>query len=206
MTVWEKFSREKLKKIFNEKKSVIDIGGGLRISRTAGNRYDSARQWIAELIKKNGVDYKILDSMADYHPDIVADIHNLPFADNSQEVIICVAVLEHVENPLKACQEIYRVLKPGGYCLAYVPFLYYFHAQEGYYHDYWRFTKEAVDILFKDFSVVEKQNVRGAIAAWLHISPFGKIKFLAATANILDIVFGKINSNQVSGYSVFLIK
>jgi len=59
------------------------------------------------------VDYKILDQVGDYCPDIVGDIHNLPFLDNSQEAIICIAVLEHVENPIKAMEEMYRTLKPG---------------------------------------------------------------------------------------------
>ncbi len=88
----------------------------------------------------------------DYNPDIIGDIHNLPFADNSIEAIVCLAVLEHVENPFKACAEIHRVLKPGGFCLITLPFLYYYHAEKGYYKDYWRFTKDAVELLFQDFS------------------------------------------------------
>ena len=96
MNAWEKFADEKLRKIVNEKKTVIDIGGGLRISQKVGNRYDRQRQWLADLIRKNEVAYKVLDPVPDYHPDIVGDIHQLPFADNSQEAIVCVAVLEHV--------------------------------------------------------------------------------------------------------------
>lgn len=206
MAPWEKFSNEKISKIFNEKKSVIDIGGGLRILKDRGNRHDESRKWIFDLMVKKGVDYKVLDSMPDYSPDIVGDIHNLPFPDNSQEAIVCLAVLEHVENPIKACQEMYRILKQGGYCFIYVPFLYYYHAEKGYYRDYWRFTKDSIDILFKDFSVVEKQNIRGAIATWLHLSPFGRVSFLAKAADLTDIIFKKINSNSPSGYSVFLIK
>lgn len=206
MKHWEKFANKKITRILNEKKSVIDIGGGLRILRKKGNRYEKSKKWIEDLIIQNKVDYKILDPIPDYNPDVIGDIHNLPFSDNSQDAIICIAVLEHVENPIKACMEMYRVLKPGGYCFVYVPFLYYFHAEKEYYHDYWRFTKDAVGLLFKNFSTIDVCGVRGAISTWLHISPFGRVKFLVMIADALDILFGKRASNQVSGYSIFLIK
>ena len=139
MTSWDKFSREKLLRIFQEKKSVIDIGGGLRVLKEKGNRYDTSREWIRPYLEK--VDYKILDPVSDYGPDIVGDIHNLPFEDSSQEAILCIAVLEHVEDPFKAVFEMRRVLKPGGYLFVYAPFLYYYHAEKGYYKDFWRFTE-----------------------------------------------------------------
>ena len=117
-----KFFREKLRKILTEKKSVVDIGGSLRVSKVVGNRYDPAQAWIADLIAQNAVCYQVMDPTLEYHPDIVGDIHALPFQDSSQEAIICLAVLEHVEDPWLACRELWRVLKPGGYCLIYVPF------------------------------------------------------------------------------------
>ncbi len=201
---WDIFFREKIIKIFTEKKKIIDIGGGLRVLREKNNRYDKSHEWILPYLK--GVEYKILDPVPDYHPDIVGDIHNLPFADNTQDAIICMAVLEHVENPFKAAEEMYRVLKPGGYCFIYVPFLYYYHAEVGYYADYWRFTHESIGLLFKNFSVIEKQSVRGALETWAHLSPFGRIKSLVILCNFLDEVTGKIHSKQVSGYYVFLVK
>ncbi len=169
-----------------------------------GNRYDQTRAWILPYLKK--IDYKILDPVPDYKPDIVGDIHNLPFADNSQEAILCLAVLEHVENPIKACQELYRVLKPGGYCFIYVPFLFYYHAEVGYYKDYWRFSKDAVERLTKDFSQVEIQNVRGALETWLYLNPWGKITAFKVIFRALDCLFRKTKSPQTSGYNVFLIK
>lgn len=205
-TQWDIFFREKLGKILTEKKDVVDIGGGLRISKATGNRYDPAQDWIIGLIAENAVRYRVLDPTQKYHPDIVGDIHTLPFPDNSQEAIICLAVLEHVEDPWLACRELRRVLKPGGYCFLYVPFLYYFHAERGYYHDYWRYTHEAVHLLFRDFSSIELCSVRGALATWLHMSPLGRIKFLETIANWLDHILGKIDSRQVSGYYIFATK
>ncbi|PIR93539.1 hypothetical protein COT99_00005 [Candidatus Falkowbacteria bacterium CG10_big_fil_rev_8_21_14_0_10_43_10] len=204
MSDWNEFFQEKIIKIFTEKKSVIDIGGGLRVLQDRGNRYDKNRAWILPYLKK--VDYKILDPVPDYQPDIIGDIHSLPFPDNSQEAIICIAVLEHVENPFKAFKEMHRVLKPGGYCFIYTPFLYYYHAEPGYYHDYWRFSKDALELLSKDFSTMEIQNVRGAVATWLKISPIGRFKLLMAVANFFDKALGKVSSRQTSGYNIFLVK
>jgi len=204
MNKWEEFFQKKIKKIFTEKKEIIDIGGGLRILQEKGNRFDKKRKWILPLLKN--VNYKIIDPTVEYKPDIVGDIHNLPFDDNSIDAILCIAVLEHVENPFKASEEMYRSLKPGGYVLVYVPFIFYYHAQKGYYKDYWRFTKDGIDLLFNKFKVIEKECVRGPFATWIKLSPLGRIKLFNYFANIIDKIIYKKGSNQVSGYYVFLEK
>ena len=43
-----------------------------------------------------------------------ADAENLPFADNSFDVVYSFGVLHHTPNTQKAIDEVYRVLKPGG--------------------------------------------------------------------------------------------
>lgn len=50
----------------------------------------------------------------------------LPLADNSQQVVLLEAVLEHVDSPLQSLQEAYRVLKPGGVCCVSTTNRYYF--------------------------------------------------------------------------------
>lgn len=204
MRAAENFYKEKLTKILSEKRSLLDIGGGLRVDTKRGNRYSAATEWMRPLIEK--IEYKILDPVPDYNPDYIGDIHRLEFANNSLEAIICISVLEHVENPIQACTELHRVLKPGGYCFVYVPFLYYYHAEKGYYRDYWRFTKDTLEMLFKDFSSIELQQLRGALATWLHISPLGKYKLLARAAEWGDKMLNKERSSQTSGYYVFLKK
>jgi len=110
-----------------------------------------------------------------------------------------------VENPILASSEMYRVLETGGYCFVYVPFLYYYHASEGYYGDYWRFTKDALGMLFDDFSTVEICSVRDRVETWINLSPFGRHAFLKMTGRFLDGVFRK-ESKQVSGYYAFIKK
>ena len=53
--------------------------------------------------------------------DVKADICNLPFEENSFDIIFCNHVLEHIEDDKKAMQELYRVLKPGGFGIFQIP-------------------------------------------------------------------------------------
>ncbi len=58
----------------------------------------------------------------DLFPEITmktGDVYNLPYEDNSFDLVICTEVLEHLEDPKRALQEIMRVSKK--YCLFSVP-------------------------------------------------------------------------------------
>lgn len=203
---WDIFFKKNITRILQEKKTLLDIGGGLRLTREKSNRTDSTRQWILDCMKKQGTHYIVLDYVDTYHPDIVGDVQNLSLPDNSEEAIACISVLEHVENPSKAVSELYRVLKPGGFCFLYMPFLYYYHAERGYYGDYWRFTEDAVRMLSAPFSSTELIAVRGPLETIVRLTPFGRGKFFQDVAYILDGMLKKRDSKQVSGYYVFLTK
>ena len=60
---------------------------------------------------------------ADYSHELVKhmDVQNLPFADNSFDLIICNHVLEHVFDEKKAMQELFRVLTKDGRAILQVP-------------------------------------------------------------------------------------
>jgi len=53
--------------------------------------------------------------------DVKADICDLPFKENEFDVVFCNHVLEHISNDTKAMQELYRVLKPGGFGIFQIP-------------------------------------------------------------------------------------
>ena len=200
---WDTFFDEKIRKIFDDKDLIIDIGGGLRVDAHKNNRGNQHADLAAYIISKKK-NYKILDKVPDYNPDIVGDIHHLPFEDNSVDAIICSAVLEHVEEPQQAVREIFRVLKPGGYCFIYAPFLFYYHPMPGYYGDFYRFTYDGFTYLTKDFKTVEIQNVRGALSTVMNLFPlFAK---RSAPFDVIDRFIGKLASRQTSGYNVFCVK
>lgn len=49
------------------------------------------------------------------------DIHQIPFEDNSFDVVFCNHVLEHVDDDILACSEINRVLKKEGWGIIQSP-------------------------------------------------------------------------------------
>jgi SAM-dependent methyltransferase len=53
--------------------------------------------------------------------DVKADICDLPFDDNSFDVILCNHVLEHIPDDTRAMQELLRVMKPGGWGIFQIP-------------------------------------------------------------------------------------
>ena len=66
------------------------------------------------------LDYTTTDLLSPI-ADVKADICDLPFEDNSYDIIFCNHVLEHIPDDTKAMQELYRVLKPGGMGIFQIP-------------------------------------------------------------------------------------
>jgi ubiquinone/menaquinone biosynthesis C-methylase UbiE len=84
----------------------------------------------------------------------VADVCNLPFPDESFELVFEKDVLHHVEDKIKASKEIFRITKTGGYIICiegnrYNP-IFYFHMTLMKGHDH--FTKSFFTQLMKTLS------------------------------------------------------
>lgn len=85
--------------------------------------------------------------------DQVASVYELPFDDGRFDNVLCMSVLEHLEEPQRAIAEMRRVLKSGGRIIVSVPFLFPIHDAPG---DYWRFTKYGLQYLFREgWDIVE---------------------------------------------------
>jgi ubiquinone/menaquinone biosynthesis C-methylase UbiE len=52
---------------------------------------------------------------------VVGSILEIPFEDNSFDIVVSSEVIEHTPDPKKALKELYRVLKPGGTLVLSVP-------------------------------------------------------------------------------------
>lgn len=70
--------------------------------------------------KMKSLDYTTTDLNSPL-ADVKADICDLPFEDDSYDVIFCNHVLEHIPDDKKAMQELFRVLKPGGMAIIQIP-------------------------------------------------------------------------------------
>ena len=102
------------------------------------------------------------------------------------------------------------MLKNDGIIYGYVPYLYYYHAPNDLkFQDYFRFSKDALAYLFKDFSEVELFPVRGRISTPLNILFAGRWKKYVEKTNInifLDKFFSnEKNTKQCSGFN-FIVK
>lgn len=195
MTPWEKFFDDKIKLVALEK-NILDIGGGFKQQKDLDKYKD--------LFKNSH--YQVLDIDGTYQPDIVGDIQNLSaIKDASYDAVICKAVLEHVANPILAVAEIYRILKKGGKCLVYTPFLYSYHACPDRYKDYYRFTLDGIKWLFGKFSQIDYVPVRGRFETMIYLLPLKILrKVLSPGARIIDVFFK--TEKQSSGYFIFLVK
>ncbi len=160
---WELVFSDKMN-IISKKKSVLDVGGGTGFQKGMA-RYRS-------LFSGN---YRSFD-VPGMGADIDGDIHAMPIQTESEDAVICNAVLEHVVNPIRAVEEIYRILKPGGVALVQVPSAYPYHGNKGYggspaYGDYWRFFEETLRYMFREFSEVEIVRQGGYFQAGITFSP-----------------------------------
>lgn len=93
---------------------ILDIGCGTKASFL---------KTISPYIKQGfGVDFKVKEfQIGNIQTKQLRLENNLPFADESFQVVTMLAVLEHIENEREILQEIHRVLIPGGKLVLTVP-------------------------------------------------------------------------------------
>lgn len=98
-------------------KSVADIGCGFHASFSRTLLHESRSITLADLS---------ISAELKSHSRVVALEGELPgtlaqISDSSEDVLMCMSVVEHLWEPQKALNEFYRILKPGGVCLINVP-------------------------------------------------------------------------------------
>jgi hypothetical protein len=98
-----------------------------------------------------GVPYTGIDAEPGLGVDRVVDMTaDLPalreqLGDGQFNTIICLSVMEHVQDLISFTKNVDTLLGSGGMLILSVPFSWEIHAYPG---DYWRFTPEAVRYLF----------------------------------------------------------
>lgn len=110
-----------------------------------------------------GKDFKIIKSLHSVsilntdvcfgpNTNIICDAHDLPFCDSTFDAVISQAVLEHVVDPYRCAEEIYRVLKIGGLVYSETPFIQQVHMAP---YDFTRFTFLGHRRLFRGFKEID---------------------------------------------------
>ena len=135
------------------KSNEIDLSDELIVNLGSGNSF----------VNNDAVNIDIIN-----YPlvDIVSGIGDVPLADNCVDKVVINSVLEHVEDPIKVIDEIYRVLKPGGQVYSSTPFIVGFHASPS---DYYRWTVSGVRLLFGKYNILDIRQEGGATSAMLWV-------------------------------------
>jgi SAM-dependent methyltransferase len=164
--------------------TVLDLGGGTPFSGPVKQGF------IAHESLYVSVDYSFA-----FCPHVVGDVLLVPIRDSVADVVISSAVLEHIVSPQQAVDEMYRVLKPGGCVLGYVPFMYPYHSSPS---DYYRFTHQGIKYLFREFSeidIVPWGNYSTALIGFMSGFNLKMIRIFSSLGNIL----GKAATSVVQG-------
>ena len=120
--------------------------------------------------------------------DIKADICNLPFENNSYDVILCNHVLEHIPDDTKAMQELYRIMKPNGWGIFQIP------------QDLSR------DKTFEDNSITDKKERAKLFGQYDHVRIYGrdyfdKLRSVGFTVEEVDYT-SKLSEEEITKYSL----
>jgi len=110
----DKLFRAKILDEMTTENTVLDIGAGAGIVKEMNFRGMCAKIYGVDL------DQRILENP--YLDDAkVADVGELPYADDMFDLVVADNVMEHLNEPEKVLIEINRVLKPGGQLMFKTP-------------------------------------------------------------------------------------
>lgn len=112
------------------------------------------QEFLRKFRKMKSLDYTSADLFSPI-VDVKADILDLPFPDESFDVVICNHVLEHIEDDAKAMSELYRVMKPGGWGIFQVP------------------MKNSLEKTYEDFSIKDPKERQKHFGQYDHVRWYG---------------------------------
>jgi len=98
------YQKEFIHHHFTQEEKVLDIGSGgdpFPYATILADRYLEPTNHRSAVFKSDG------------KPVIICDVHNLPFIYGAFDYVVTAHVLEHVDDPIKACLELQRVGKSG---------------------------------------------------------------------------------------------
>ena len=112
------------------------------------------QEFLRKFKKMKNLDYTSADLFSPI-VDVKADILDLPFEDESFDVIFCNHVLEHIEDDRKAMRELYRVMKKGGWGILQVP------------------MKNSLEKTYEDFTITDPKERQKNFGQYDHVRWYG---------------------------------
>tara|TARA_Y100000310_G_C20550718_1_gene747922 strand:+ start:118 stop:651 length:534 start_codon:yes stop_codon:yes gene_type:complete len=123
-------------------KKILEIGSGDSEHYSLKKHFDDSNEFIqSDIVPSFG--RKIVD---------VRDIKE----KEEYDIILCIAVMEHVFENTKALDSLYKALKKGGTLLITFTFMKPLHLEP---YDYWRYTEHGVRKLLEPYANVEIKTV-----------------------------------------------
>lgn len=145
---------------------ILDVGDGMRGHLAGDPRVET-------------LDLNDIDAEAENltRPDILGDVCQ-PFPDWMQgryDVVIALAILEHVYDPPAAIANFRAALRPGGRLFLYVPWMWRYHAPKSLiFQDYQRLSRDGMAYALRDFEDVTLYPIRGKYSALANMLKFWK--------------------------------
>lgn len=160
-------------------------------------------QGMEEIINNKRIDFIETDVSFGPRTILICDAHDLPFFDEVFDGVIIQAVLEHVVDPYKCTEEIFRVLNSHGIVYSETPFMQQVH--EGQF-DFTRFTALGHRRLFRKFDEIDSGVVcgPGMALAWSYqyfLLSFTKSKKMRSFLRL----FSKFTSFYLKYFDYYLI-
>jgi SAM-dependent methyltransferase len=131
---------------------------------------------------------------------VISDAQSLGIASGTFPVVLCTEVLEHLPEPQRAIDEMFRVLQPDGTLLLTTRFIFPIHDAP---HDYFRFTKYGLRHLLRRFEILELQEETDSAATMAVLTQ--RLGMQAETLGIAPLRAGWLLAAQALRPLSFLI-
>ncbi|KUG13754.1 SAM-dependent methyltransferase [Elizabethkingia miricola] len=112
------------------------------------------QEFLRKFKKQKNLEYTSADLFSPI-VDVKADVLDLPFEDESYDIVICNHVLEHIVEDSKAMSELYRVMRKGGWGILQVP------------------MRTSLEHTYEDFSITDPKERQKHFGQYDHVRWYG---------------------------------